>query len=68
LDLSIVKDHEEITVTIEDNGKGFDISDGDKFEGIGLKNIRTRIEYLKGSVDFDSTPGRGTLVAIHVPL
>ena len=56
-----------IAVTIEDNGKGFDSSDKNKFEGIGLKNIVSRINYLKGSIDFDSAAGKGTLVAIHVP-
>jgi signal transduction histidine kinase len=68
LDISIIKEPSEITATIEDNGKGFDTSDKEKFDGIGLKNIRTRVEYLKGSVDFDSSPGKGTLVALHVPL
>lgn len=29
------------------------------------KNITTGIEYLKGTVDFDSSPGRGTLIAFH---
>ena len=68
LDISLIRDKDGISGTIEDNGKGFDISDKEKFEGIGLKNITTRIEYLKGTVDFDSSPGRGTVVAIHVPL
>lgn len=68
LDISIIRENGEITATIEDNGKGFDSSDRNKFDGIGLKNIRTRVEYLKGSVDFDSAPGKGTLVALHVPL
>lgn len=68
LDISVVKDQREITATIEDNGKGFDTNNMQLAEGIGLKNIRTRIAYLKGSVAFESTPGRGTLVAIHVPL
>lgn len=68
LDISVLKDNEGISATIEDNGKGFDIGDKDKFEGIGLKNIITRIEYLKGMVDFDSSPGRGTLIALNVPL
>jgi two-component system, NarL family, sensor kinase len=68
LDISIIKDANEITATIEDNGKGFDTSDKEKFDGIGLKNIRTRVEYLKGTVDFDSMHGKGTLVALHVPL
>jgi two-component system, NarL family, sensor kinase len=68
LDISLIKDEEGISATIEDNGRGFDIRQKGKFDGIGLKNIETRISYLKGSVDFDSRPGRGTLVAIHVPL
>ncbi|MEO7309676.1 MAG: sensor histidine kinase [Chitinophagaceae bacterium] len=68
LDISLIKDADGISVTIEDNGKGFDTGQKEGTEGIGLKNVRTRIEYLKGTVDFDSTPGRGTLVAIHVPV
>lgn len=67
LDISIARDKDGINGTIEDNGKGFDIH-SEAFDGIGLKNIRTRIAYLKGSVDFDSSPGRGTVVAFHVPL
>ncbi|MEI9958414.1 MAG: ATP-binding protein [Ferruginibacter sp.] len=68
LDISLIKDADGIAATIEDNGKGFAVADKNKGEGIGLKNIKTRIEYLKGTVDFDSAPGKGTLVAIHVPL
>ncbi len=68
LDISLIRDKEGISGTIEDNGKGFDPADKENFEGIGIKNISTRIEYLKGTVDFDSAPGRGTLVAFHVPV
>jgi two-component system NarL family sensor kinase len=67
LDISIIRDNDGISATIEDNGKGFDTNDRQKFEGIGLKNIRTRVEYLKGTVEFDSAPGKGTLVSLHVP-
>ena len=68
LDISLIKDLDGIAVTIEDNGKGFDSSDKLKFDGIGLKNIISRINYLKGTIDFDSAAGKGTLVAIHVPV
>lgn len=68
LDISITRDTEGISATVEDNGKGFDITDKEKFEGIGLKNILTRVDYLKGTVEFDSAPGKGTVVSIHVPL
>ena len=68
LDISILKETDQVTATVEDNGQGFDSTDGHNLDGMGLKNIRARIEYLKGTVDFDSSPGRGTLVALHVPL
>lgn len=68
LDIQLTKDEEGINVMIEDNGKGFDIVNVETFEGIGLKNIKSRVEYLKGTVDFSSNLGSGTLVAIHIPL
>jgi two-component system, NarL family, sensor kinase len=68
LDISLIKDADGIAATVEDNGRGFDTTDKQKFEGIGLKNISSRVAYLKGTVDFDSSPGKGTLVAIHVPI
>jgi signal transduction histidine kinase len=67
LDIQLVKDEDGISATIEDNGQGFDSSKIKGKEGIGLKNILSRVEFLKGTVDFDSSPGKGTLVAIHIP-
>ncbi|MBK8088591.1 MAG: sensor histidine kinase [Chitinophagaceae bacterium] len=68
LDLSLIKDADGISATIEDNGKGFDSKNLSEKAGLGLKNMKARVEYLKGTIDFDSSPGRGTLVAIHIPL
>lgn len=67
LDIQIIKDEDGISVTIEDNGKGFSKDKVDLKSGIGLSNIYSRVEFLKGTVDIDSTEGRGTLVAIHIP-
>jgi len=66
LDMTLIKDDEGISITIEDNGKGFDTRTSS--EGIGLKNMQTRIHYLKGSIEWDSAPGKGTVVTIQVPL
>jgi signal transduction histidine kinase len=68
LDISIIRDKDGISSTIEDNGKGFDTNDKQKFDGIGLKNIITRVEYLKGTAEFDSSPGQGTVVSLFIPL
>jgi two-component system NarL family sensor kinase len=68
LDINLTREHRDISVTIEDNGVGFNTADKMKFEGIGLKNIITRVKYLKGSVDISSDQNKGTLVAIYIPL
>lgn len=68
LHISLIKDADGISVTVEDNGKGFDMTEAGKYEGLGLKNIHSRIDYLKGTVEWDSSPGKGTVVAIHVPV
>ncbi len=68
LDITLLSDATEITLTIEDNGKGFDSTNPQKMEGIGLKNIASRIALLKGSFDISSAAGKGTMIAIHIPL
>ena len=67
LDISLIKDSDGINAIIEDNGKGFDTGNLSNFEGIGIKNVQSRITYLKGTVEWDSMPGRGTVAAIYVP-
>jgi two-component system NarL family sensor kinase len=68
LDINLTREERDISVTIEDNGIGFDTTGKMKFEGIGLKNIITRVQYLKGAVDISSDQNKGTLVAIYIPL
>ncbi|PZR26198.1 MAG: hypothetical protein DI535_15265 [Citrobacter freundii] len=68
LDISIIRDTDGISATIEDNGKGFDIREKEKAMGMGLKNIHTRVEYLKGTIDIDSSPGRGTVISLQIPV
>jgi signal transduction histidine kinase len=67
LDITLIKDEQAITVIIEDNGKGFDIAQTKTKDGIGLKNIESRVAFLKGTVEWDSKIGSGTVVAINIP-
>lgn len=66
LTLQLIKHDNELTILIEDNGVGFDTSKLNDFEGIGLKNILSRVEFINGKVHFDSTHSRGTTVIIDV--
>ena len=40
---------------------------GQKSGGLGVINMRERVLQLKGTFEFDSTPGRGTTVKAEVP-
>ncbi|MDO8998368.1 MAG: sensor histidine kinase [Bacteroidota bacterium] len=55
-----------ISIMIEDDGKGFTV--GKKNTGRGLKNIVTRSLWLKGSLNIDSTPGKGTTITSEIPV
>jgi len=68
ISMQLIRHETELNIMIEDNGVGFDTNQLDDFEGIGLKGIKTRIEFLNGSVHFDSSIGRGTTVIIDIPL
>jgi two-component system NarL family sensor kinase len=68
LDIQVMMDGLELSVTIEDNGVGFDSNRSGEIGSIGIRNILTRVAYLKGTVDISSSPGMGTLVAILIPL
>jgi PAS domain S-box-containing protein len=57
---------EQVTMSIGDNGKGFDVKK--KRTGIGLTNIRNRVESYNGSASIISEPGKGCTLIIEVPL
>lgn len=56
-----------IMVTIWDNGKGFDTADPEHETGIGLLNMKERIEIMGGTYEMSSTPGSGTTINIVLP-
>lgn len=61
--------HDELlSLTVEDDGAGFDLHTVKPNKGIGLKNIESRIKTLHGKLDIQSAPGKGTSVFIEVPL
>lgn len=56
-----------INVLIEDDGVGFDKTIVSKKQGIGLNNIFSRVDYMKGRVDIDTRPKAGTVINIDIP-
>lgn len=57
-----------VKIAVEDDGVGFEPSELEKKESVGLKNISYRLEHLvKGSLDIKSQVGTGTQVTITIP-
>ncbi len=53
-------------ITVEDNGQGFDSKRANLFDGMGLKNIKNRVDFLKGELEIDSQPQTGTVFNIEL--
>jgi two-component system sensor histidine kinase DegS len=56
-----------VRVTVEDNGKGFDVDNLDDRSNLGLKVIRDRVEMLGGYMQVESASGQGTRVIFQLP-
>ncbi len=56
----------EILLSIKDEGKGFDIAKAPN--GIGLKNMKERVEDLQGTFAIESEENRGTTINIRIPI
>ncbi|KQX13592.1 histidine kinase [Flavobacterium sp. Root420] len=57
-------DPKSIVIHYTDNGKGFEKS---KIAKNGLLNIETRIQAVKGTIDFDTAPDKGFKAKIIMP-
>jgi len=55
-----------LLLIVEDNGKGFSSDKGNK--GIGLLNMTSRINTVKGEITLEPSPESGTVATIRVPV
>ncbi len=67
ISIQLIKHTHYLSMVIEDNGTGFDTSVINDESGIGIKNMISRVEFLNGTISFDSTPGKGTTVVVDIP-
>ncbi len=66
INVHLTKGKTELIGIVEDDGRGFDLCS--KPEGMGLSNVRSRVELLNGELHIDSSKIGGTTVSINVPL
>ncbi len=65
--LSVIIEDFKLKMRIYDNGIGFDIKSVKK-DGIGLNNIRNRIEMFNGTLIINTSLGKGFEMLIEIPL
>lgn len=66
--VQLSKTDDTLSLTVEDDGQGFNTSILHGTKGIGWSNIQTRVEYLKGKTDIQSGPDKGTSVHIELKI
>ncbi len=68
INIQITQHENELNVLVEDNGRGFAYSGKTLENGMGLYNIKNKIEHLKGTFIVDSILGHGTTININIPI
>jgi len=59
------RDGNRLMVTVEDNGRGFNLQEVDDKNHIGLETIKSRVSYLNGNISIDSQQEVGTTVMME---
>jgi PAS domain S-box-containing protein len=66
--IHITYDENSISLEMIDDGLGFDTRMAEQSGGFGLQGIRERVQRLRGSLEIESAPGKGTRLRVNVPI
>ena len=66
ISVQLLDGENKLRITVEDNGKGFDLSTIADRQNGGLNNLISRLEKIDAVVDMETRPGIGTTVFIHL--
>lgn len=64
--VQLLRDDKRLSLTVEDDGIGFDPIKIDTEKGIGWTNIRSRASYIGGILDLRTAPGEGCSVHLQI--
>lgn len=68
VEVSLKKRENALTVTVEDDGRGFDPQSVPKKSGLGLKGIEENVNMVEGNFELNSNRNQGTSAKIEIPL
>ncbi len=71
VDMILEKREDNVVLIVEDNGTGFDpgatASQGVD-DGLGLLSMRERASVAGGTLEIESSPGKGTTIFVRIPI
>ena len=59
------REEDRLAVTVEDNGRGFNLKESDGKKHKGLETIKSRVSYLNGKISIDSENEVGTTILME---
>ena len=65
--VTLKEDVERITLTIKDDGKGYDADNSSGKRTLGITGMKERTAMIGGKYIINGNPGEGTIVSIEVP-
>lgn len=65
VNIQLMEIKKKLVLTVEDDGAGLK---EDHRKGLGMMNIKNRLNMLKGDVDFEPSPGTGTVARVSIPV
>jgi signal transduction histidine kinase len=64
--IELIQEKDQISLTIQDDGKGFDTRIPS--QGLGLRSMLERITQVDGELNVSSKSGEGTVISAQIPL
>ena len=68
VDVSLTAEDGLLSLSVADNGRGFDTKNLLDSRGLGVAGMRERASLIGGTLEIHSQPGKGTRVVLHVPI
>ena len=66
--LQLIEHEDNISIMVEDNGKGLPVNEPHVKKGMGLDSIYSKIDYFKGQIEVSEKIEGGALVNIEIPV
>jgi signal transduction histidine kinase len=68
VEVQLMEHANDVHLTIEDRGKGFDFEAARQGRGLGLTSMQERVRLASGTIEIQSHPAGGTTIRVRVPI